>query len=780
MKPTVEKSNRITYIAPDGITLKKYLCNDITVNDFFVVFAQIIEAVKSVDRNSFNMNNLVLNLNYSFINTRTKELHFIYQPIRSMALTSNFASFLYDVAYSVNLGLAEDYGCINMLINFLKAQQTISVQGIEEYILKIYPQVYKQIKRQKPGQSQILQGGDLYYRRNEFEKAEQNDSCLQEYTESTINGEKITSEWFEEFIDIEKFKSWQKNNKYYGKTFSILGDSISTLAGYIPKGYKAFFEGDVCGISDVNAPEDTWWGKVINFFGGKLLINNSYSGSKVTSQDGSFPAGYSEKRINDLSKNGSSPDIIMIYMGFNDWADGVNLEQIDDGCAQVLMNSSYFSDAYYELIYEIKDKYPNAEIICCTLNTTFMSGESAFSFPYERSGVHIEEYNRIIRSNSEAWECKLADLYSYHKPNDTIDGSHPNSEGMNTLAALVCHSVSDDFGKEFIDIENCKLPNNEEKLKIAEISDIKEQKKFCHICGAQLETSDKFCMQCGTKVITANQISDIKEENNPEEVSETEAIIDNRYSLIRQIGKGASSVVYLAQDTKINRVCAVKMVKKTTYANTVAAQESLDEANKLKLLAHISIPQLYDIIDEDDSLSIVMEFLSGKNLAEIIKDSSAPLEEETLVNWSKQLCNVLYYLHTLNPPRIYRDLKPNNIILQPNGIIKLVDFGTMKNYDESCSEDTVHLGTKGYAAPEQFGGRGQTDVRTDIYGFGMTLYHLATGVNPTITPFEFKSISYYRSDISKGLESIIIKCIEVERENRYQSVSEVLKDLMSL
>jgi serine/threonine-protein kinase len=175
-----------------------------------------------------------------------------------------------------------------------------------------------------------------------------------------------------------------------------------------------------------------------------------------------------------------------------------------------------------------------------------------------------------------------------------------------------------------------------------------------------------------------------------------------------------------------------------------------------------------------------MEFIEGKNLNEIIKSLKQPIDEQTTINWAKQLCRVLFYLHTLNPPRIFRDLKPANIILQPNGVIKLIDFGTMKNYDESRAEDTVNLGTKGYAAPEQFGGRGQTDARTDIYGLGMTLYHLITGINPSLPPFELKPIRYYRKDISNGLEKIVMKCIEVERENRYQSAIEMLSDLEKL
>ena len=325
--------------------------------------------------------------------------------------------------------------------------------------------------------------------------------------------------------------------------------------------------------------------------------------------------------------------------------------------------------------------------------------------------------------------------------------------------------------------ESTAISSNLEKMP-SESKTIESKKHICSKCGNVLNPNDRFCMKCGTKTDFEKDDDSKKDSSvNNEDVPE---IIDNRYKLIRQTGKGASSVVYLAQDKKLDRICAVKIVNKNTYANKIAAQESLNEANKMKLLAHISIPQLYDIFDDEDRLCIVMEFIEGKTLNEIIKSMTRPLDEYTIIQWSKQLCRVLFYLHTLKPPRIFRDLKPANIILQPNGVIKLIDFGTMKNYDDSRSEDTVNLGTKGYAAPEQFGGRGATDTRTDIYGLGMTMYHLITGVNPSLPPFEFKPIRYYRKDVSKGLEDIVMKCIAIEREERYQSAIHILKDLERL
>ena len=119
-------------------------------------------------------------------------------------------------------------------------------------------------------------------------------------------------------------------------------------------------------------------------------------------------------------------------------------------------------------------------------------------------------------------------------------------------------------------------------------------------------------------------------------------------------------------------------------------------------------------------------------------------------------------------------MKPANIMLQPNGNIKLIDFGIAREYKEQNLEDTVSLGTKGYAAPEQFGGKGQTDQRTDIYCLGVTLYHLVTGKNPCEPPYEIYPIRYWNPKLSAGLESIILKCTQLNPEDRYQSCAELL------
>ena len=132
------------------------------------------------------------------------------------------------------------------------------------------------------------------------------------------------------------------------------------------------------------------------------------------------------------------------------------------------------------------------------------------------------------------------------------------------------------------------------------------------------------------------------------------------------------------------------------------------------------------------------------------------------------------YLHMQDPPIIYRDMKPANVMLQPNGHIKLIDFGIAREYKEQNVEDTVSLGTKGYAAPEQFGGKGQTDPRTDIYCLGVTLYHLVTGQNPCEPPYELYPIRHWKPELSAGLESIILKCTQMNPQDRYSSCAELL------
>jgi len=258
-------------------------------------------------------------------------------------------------------------------------------------------------------------------------------------------------------------------------------------------------------------------------------------------------------------------------------------------------------------------------------------------------------------------------------------------------------------------------------------------------------------------------------------VAEVGTIIEGKYEVLKLIGKGGMSKVYLAMDQNLNKQWAVKEIEKKARDknNEVVIQSAMAEANMMKKLDHPSLPRIVDIIDKPDVIYVVMDYIEGEPLSNVLNKRGAQ-PQETVIQWAKDLCKVLDYLHTQDPPIIYRDMKPANVMLQPNGNVKLIDFGIAREYKEQNLADTVSLGTKGYAAPEQFGGRGQTDARTDVYCLGVTLYHLITGQNPCEPPYEIYPIRYWNPQLSSGLESVIQKCTQLNPEDRYQSCAELL------
>ena len=254
-------------------------------------------------------------------------------------------------------------------------------------------------------------------------------------------------------------------------------------------------------------------------------------------------------------------------------------------------------------------------------------------------------------------------------------------------------------------------------------------------------------------------------------------LIDGRYKILRKLGEGGMSVVYLAVNEKVNKHWAIKEVRKEGVENfETVHQRLLTEADILKRLHHPNLPDIVDIIENEETFLLVMDYIEGRQLESIVQEYG-PQKEETVVNWGKQLCDVLSYLHSQNPPIIYRDMKPANVMLQKDGKVVLIDFGTAREFKESQAEDTLCLGTCGYAAPEQYKGQGQSDIRTDIYCLGVTLYYLLTGHNPICKPYEIYPIRYWNTNLSSGLEMIILKCTRKNPSKRYQSCEELQQEL---
>lgn len=250
------------------------------------------------------------------------------------------------------------------------------------------------------------------------------------------------------------------------------------------------------------------------------------------------------------------------------------------------------------------------------------------------------------------------------------------------------------------------------------------------------------------------------------------SIIENKYEILKLIGQGGMSKVYLAMDIRLNKQWAIKEINDRIEDKDFLLSSLAEEVKLLKKLDHPALPRIIEVIEKEDLLYVVMDYVEGEALSKII-GQFGPQPQTLVIEWAKQLCGVLHYLHTRTPAIIYRDMKPDNIMLKPDGNLKLIDFGIAREYKEKHNSDTVSLGTRGYAAPEQFGGHGQTDPRTDIYSLGVTLYHLVTGKSPSEPPYELYPIRHWNPNLSGGLEQIIMKCTQSNPKERYQNCMEL-------
>ena len=252
-------------------------------------------------------------------------------------------------------------------------------------------------------------------------------------------------------------------------------------------------------------------------------------------------------------------------------------------------------------------------------------------------------------------------------------------------------------------------------------------------------------------------------------------VIDGKYEILKEIGRGGMSIVYLAMDKRLNKQWAVKEIRKKSNGKNdeIVVNSLLAEANMMKKLDHPSLPRIVDIIDNGVTIYVIMDYIEGESLDKILNEYGAQ-PEELVIGWAKQLGDALAYLHSQKPPIIYRDMKPANVMLKPEGNIKIIDFGIAREYKEQNLADTTVLGTKGYAPPEQYSG--QTDGRSDIFALGMTMHHLLTGVDPR-NGEPYAPVRQWNPELSEGIEIIIDKCVEPASENRYQTCADLLYDL---
>ena len=297
----------------------------------------------------------------------------------------------------------------------------------------------------------------------------------------------------------------------------------------------------------------------------------------------------------------------------------------------------------------------------------------------------------------------------------------------------------------------------------------------------------------------------------------TGRILLGKYELRREIGTGGSSVVYLAWDRHMERYAAVKAEKQP--AEPARPDILKKEMEILKALKHPMLPVVYDYFQEIERY-LVMEYIHGESLHNLIEREGS-ISEKQVYKWAIQLSDLLSYLHMQKPPVIYCDLKPENVIVCPDGNLRVIDFGAALRicYDGKAQERLAGTigyaspeqlagtigyaspeqltGTIGYAPPEQLAGtigyappeqltdmagnqggyEARADERSDIYTLGTTMYHMLTGHSPARPPYGLRPIRCMKPELTRDMERIVEKCTEAEPQKRYQTAMEVKKDL---
>jgi len=256
---------------------------------------------------------------------------------------------------------------------------------------------------------------------------------------------------------------------------------------------------------------------------------------------------------------------------------------------------------------------------------------------------------------------------------------------------------------------------------------------------------------------------------------ETGSVLAGRYVIERVLGQGGMGAVYLASDSHIpEKQWAIKEL--WDYGDPATRKLIQDqfkrESSILATLDHYNLPRITDFSVYNNREYLVMDYIEGETLEEKIKKSGHPLDINFAMSALKQLIDVLEYLHGQDPPVIFRDLKPANIMITPDDKVKLIDFGIARIFQSGKQKDTVVMGTPGYASPEQYG-TSQSDVRSDIYGLGATIYYVLTGLDPADNPFHFDSPSKHNPKIPPRLENSILKCVQMDPDNRFANVGEI-------
>ncbi len=313
---------------------------------------------------------------------------------------------------------------------------------------------------------------------------------------------------------------------------------------------------------------------------------------------------------------------------------------------------------------------------------------------------------------------------------------------------------------------------------------------FCTRCGTANHAQSAFCYACGLPLhnIAPTSTTPVAHSSGAAQYRSTTGqlapgyLLKRRYRISTRLGNGGFGAVYKAEDEQAgNRLVAVKEMNRgglTPLEIAGAAEAFKREALLLAKLKHPSLPGIYDHFTEAGRWYLVMDYIEGETL-EARYDRLGRLRIEEVLSIGMQLCEVLNYLHNCQPPVIFRDLKPANIIVSPQGRIYLIDFGLARLFDPAQSRHSNPVGSPGYAAPEQYDSP-QTTAKADIYSLGATLHQLLTGTYPPLRPFEFAPIRFPPMSPLVGLGDLITRMLEMNPQRRPENMQAVARELQRI
>lgn len=308
---------------------------------------------------------------------------------------------------------------------------------------------------------------------------------------------------------------------------------------------------------------------------------------------------------------------------------------------------------------------------------------------------------------------------------------------------------------------------------------------YCQHCGTLNNVDSVLCVSC--RYILIPEPPEIPSSVANLVVIASHVLLQDRYRLLSRLGQGGFGSVFKAQDTLLqNKIVAIKEISLTG----LQPQEMLDatasfnrEVQVLSDLHHPGLPKLYDYFTDAEHWYLVLDFIEGETLERYLEQSigSHFLQVIDVLRVGIQLCIVLDYMHTHHPPIIFRDLKPSNVMLLPNGSVRLIDFGIARYFKPEQFRDTMAFGSPGYAAPEQYGKK-QTTPRADIYSLGALLHQMLTGSDPTEVPFRFMplhtyNLSYPHTPSLDVLDRLIMQMVDLDPDKRPGSMALVKQQL---